>query len=323
MEHNEEMNFDNISFDNDGDDTELNLTDDGDLDLNLRELNDDNDIPVSVAISPKSTEKIAEDIEEVILNLLESGDRNTLLLLTGERPDLSSDLDGNLSDDFASMYAQAVMFNPALKWYSRLTNILPKDQFKVTNGKLEIHIPKEIFNKTILPFLGDFDHRFAESSPLVQLILDCSEKIAQGNLSNKNNINKQLVKKNTEEGLDVGNSGLELYLDTDDVVAAGSEMREDDNDSLNQSGMREIQSSLNLADLSNKAIASYLVEKGLSDEEASEKLCGCISEKARRNEISVLMGMAKKLSSSPLQHLRPVAMRENPEKDDFQWDKDE
>lgn len=320
----ENMDFDNISFDEDEEGTNLHLTDNGDIELHLLELNDANDIPVSVNITPKSTEKIAEDVEEVILDLLESGDRNTLLLLTGERPDLSADIDSDIQGDFASMYSQAVLYNPAIKWYSRLANILPSNQFFVKGGKLHIHIPKSTFQKVICPFLGDFDKKFFETSPIVHLVLDVAEKIAQSNIEETQRLNKQLIRHKDEEGLDVGKSGLELFFDADDVKHAGSEMREDDNDSLNQSGFREIQSaSLNLADLSNKAIAEHLVEKGYSEQEAADKLCACIHDKARVNEISILMSMAKKLSSSPLQHLRPVAMRENPNKDDFKWDGDE
>ena len=320
-ENTENLDFDTISFDND-DEIDINLSDAGDVNLNLSELNDDNDIPVCVNICPKSTEKIAEDIEEVILNLLEAGDRETILCLTGERPDLSSNIDKNVHDDFASQYSQAVMFNPAIKWYSRLINILPADQFFVKGGKLHIHMPKKTFNKVIKPFLLDFDCKFYECSPIVHLVLNCSEKIAENNVKNTNNIHKQLVRKKDEAGLEVEKSGLELFFDTDEVKHAGN-VRVNDNDSLNQTEIREVKASLNLADLSNKAIATYLAEKGLSDQAISEKLNQHIPEKARRNEISVLVNMAKKLNNSPLQHLRPVAMRENPNKDDFKWDDDE
>jgi hypothetical protein len=321
---NENMDFDSVSFDEDTEGVELNLTDDGDIVLDMSELNDENDIPVSVNISPKSTEKVAEDVEEVILNLLEAGDRDTLLLLTGERPDLSSNLDNNLQQDFASMYSQAVLFNPAIKWYSRLSNILPTDQFFVQNGQLHIHMPKTTFKKVIQPFLIDFDCKFYENSPIVKLVLDCAERIAQSYIENTHNLNLPPVKKRDEEGLDVSKSGLELFFDTDEVEHAGSaNMRVDDNDSLNQSGIREVQSSLNFADLSNKAIASYMAENGFSSEQVADKLNQHISDKARRNEIEVLVNMAKKMHNSPLQHLRPSTARKNPNKDDFKWDQDD
>jgi len=321
-ENSENLDFDNISFDHD-DEIDIALSNDGDIDLNLSELNDDrDDIPVCVTISPKSTEKIAEDIEEVLLNLLENGDRDTLLCLTGERPDLSSNIDHNIHADFAAMYSQAVLFNPAIKWYSRLTNILPSDQFYVEGGKLHIHMPKKTFNKVVKPFLLDFDKKFYECSPLVNLVLNCAERVAKECVEHTEGIHKQLRRRKDEEGLEVEKSGLELFFDTDEVEHAGN-VRVNDNDSLNQSEIREVRSSLNLADLSNKAIASYLAEKNWSDSEVSDKLMQHIPEKARRNEISVLVNMAKKLNNSPLQHLRPIAMRENPNKDDFKWDKDE
>jgi hypothetical protein len=321
-ENNENLDFDNVSFEGSEDDcVELSLTDAGDIELNLTELNDEQDIPVCVNISPKATEKIAEDIEEVLLNLLESGDRDALLCLTGERPDLSSNIDHNLHMDFAAMYSQAVIHNPAIKWYSRLTNILPEDQFFVKNGKLHIHMPKKTFNKVLKPFLMDFDNKFYECSPIVNLVLSCNEKLAKDCFDQTNNIHKQLVRKKDESGLEIEKSGLELFFDTDEVEHAGN-VRVDDNNSLNQSDIREVKSSLNLADLSNKAIATYLAEKGMSDSELNEKLNMHIPEKARRNEISVLVNMAKKLNNSPLQHLRPIAMRENPDKDTFKWDSD-
>lgn len=320
MRDTENLDFDSISFDPEENDVELNLHDAGTLCLDLTELNDCNEIPVSVAISPKSTEKIAEDVEEVILNLLEEGDRDSLLVLTGERPDLNSDIDSEVGEDFASMYSQAVIHNPAIKWYSRLTNILPADQFFVQAGQLHIKMPKHTFKKVLEPFLIDFDAKFYETSPLVHLVLNCAEKIAETSLAGIKSKYRQVVKAGEEPGLDVGTSGLESMFDTDSVTDAGAEMRLDDNDALNQSGIREVKSSLNLADLSNKAIASYLVDKGYSETESEQKLKACIADKARRNEISVLVNMARKMNNSPLQHLRPTAMRENPDKDSFKWD---
>lgn len=317
----ENLDFDHISFEQD-EDIDINLSDAGNINLDLSELNDENDIPVCVSISPKSTEKIAEDIEEVLLNLLEEGERESILCLTGERPDISSNIDSNLHNDFAAQYSQAVIFNPAIKWYSRLINILPADQFFVKGGQLHIHMPKKTFNKVIKPFLNDFDCKFYQSSPIVHLVLNCHEKIAENSLKHTQDIHKQLIRKKDETGLEVEKSGLELFFDTDEVKHAGN-VRVDDNDSLNQSDIREVKSSLNLADLSNKAIASYLAEKGLSEQAINDKLNQHIPEKARRNEISVLVNMAKKLNNSPLQHLRPVAMRENPNKDDFKWDGDD
>lgn len=317
----ENLDFDHISFEQD-DNIDINLSDAGNVNLNLSELNDCNDIPVCVSISPKSTEKIAEDIEEVLLNLLEEGERESILCLTGERPDISSNIDSNLHNDFAAQYSQAVIFNPAIKWYSRLINILPTDQFFVKGGKLHIHMPKKTFNKVIKPFLTDFDCKFYETSPIVHLVLNCYEKIAENNIKNTQSLHKQLIRKKDENGLELEKSGFELFFDTDDVKHAGN-VRVDDNDSMNQTNIREVKSSLNLADLSNKAIASYLAEKGLSDQAVAEKLNQHIPEKARRNEISVLVNMAKKLNNSPLQHLRPIAMRENPNKDDFKWDGDD
>ncbi|MFA5071035.1 MAG: hypothetical protein WC511_01540, partial [Candidatus Pacearchaeota archaeon] len=105
-------------------------------------------------------------------------------------------------------------------------------------------------------------------------------------------------------------------------VAAAGNMRVEDNNSLNQTEIKEVTASLRFADLSNKAIADYLLEKGLSDAQATDKLDSEISEKARKNEILAIMKYMQNSNNGPLQHLRPMArkMRENPEKDEFSWD---
>lgn len=323
----EHLSFDNISFDEvDMDDVEAtHLEDAGNIVMDLSELNNDNDIPASVPLMPKDQEAIAHNVEEIILSLMESEDITTLLTITGERPDFDSSLDSKIYMDFASEYVQACLFNPAIKWYAKLANILPSEQFNVKNGSLNISMPKETFEKAILPFLGDFDKKFYEESPIVKLVLDCSEKHFQNNLAKKEDLTKQLKRSNTEESLEVEDAELEDMWDTDEVVTAGSEMHVDDNNSLNQSEVREVTAkSLKLSDLSNKAIANYVLEHKMTKEAASEKLAEEISDKARRNEIECILSYMRQSNNGPLQHLRPLAkLRVNPEKDNFKWDDDE
>lgn len=323
----EHLNFDDVSFDPvEMDDMDVtHFTDDGDINLEMSELNDHNDIPLSVPISPKSQEQIADSIEEVILSLLESGEKSMLLLLTGERPDIREDVDSTLHANFASEYTQACLYNPALKWYAKLANILPNNQFGVKGGSLNISLPKSAFEKAILPFLGDFDRKFYEKSPLVHLVLDCVDNHFKNKMQNTMDMNKQEKDRSFEEGngdLDIGNSEVEDFFDTDEVEYAGSNTRMEDNNSLNQSEIREVTaSSLKLADLSNKAIAEYLISKNLvTDKAASAKLDESINEKARKNEILSIMRYMQNSNNGPLQHLRPMAMRTNPNKDDFTWD---
>ncbi len=320
----EHLNFDNISFDDvDMDDIEsTHLEDAGNIEMDLSELNDDNDIPASVPLHPKDQETIARNIEEIIISLMESGDIQTLLFLTGERPDFNDNVDTKLHMDFASEYVQACLFNPAIKWYAKLANILPPEQFNVDNGNLNITMPKDTFEKVILPFLGDFDKKFYEDSPLVKLVLDCSEKHFQNELVKNANLHKQIVKPLDEDAMELGDSELDGLWDTDEVVTAGDEMHVDDNNSLNQSEIKQVTAkSLKLSDLSNKAIANYMIEHKLSGHEASEKLAEEISDKARRNEIECILSYMKNSNNGPLQHLRPLAkLRINPNKDDFKWD---
>ena len=323
----ENFNFDVVSFDDlDTDDMDISkFQDDGELNLDMSELNDHNDIPASVPINPRNQEKIAANIEEIILNLLENKDRNTLLLLTGDRMDFSTNLDSKLHQDFASEYVQACMYNPAIKWYSKLANILPEEQFGVKDGCLRITMPKATFEKVILPFMGDFDKKFSEDSPIVKLVCDCHEKHFQNEMLKMQKHNDQEGKHLDDDAdfMNVEDSEVEELWDTDDVQHAGN-VRVDDNNSLNQGEIREVQAkSLRLSDLSNKAIASYLIDHKLVGHEASERLESEIQDKARRNEIAVIMGYMQTQNQGPMQHLRPMArLRTNPNKDDFGWDKE-
>ncbi|MFA5071360.1 MAG: hypothetical protein WC511_03265, partial [Candidatus Pacearchaeota archaeon] len=261
MSNNEQFNFDNVSFDPvDMDELEVtHLTDDGDIDLNLNELNDHNDIPVSVHIAPKSAEQLAEAVEDVVLSLLESEEKPTLLLITGERPDLNIDIDEKVHSSFVSEYTQACMFNPAIKWYAKLANILQSGQFGVKDGQLFINIPKSVLEKMVLPFSGDFDRKFYETSPIVHLVLDCLENHSSKKLSaSKEKFTQEKSREFDTDGLDLSMSDLDNMWDTDDVAAAGN-MRVEDNNSLNQTEIKEVTASLRFADLSNKAIADYLL----------------------------------------------------------------
>ena len=287
-----EIDFDKVTFEEvDLDDMESIALDDlPDFNPDLVELNNDKEIPVSVSLKSKSSREVSEEIEAVLVGLLESNDRRTILILTGERPDLKQDVDAKIYRDFISQYGQAVLFNAGLKWYGKLVNHLKEESFKAEEGSLQLSLSARDFEKVMRPFLSEFKPEYKEFSPIVELILDFAEKTGQAELIKKEARQRQAhnILESGDENLDVGNSDIEdeSFFNTDEVKSAG-EMHVDDNDSLSQSRITDhISSKISLVDLANKAIAQYLLDNGiLKEDKIIEKLRSEGLGRQRSNEI--------------------------------------
>lgn len=282
------MEFDKVVFDDvDLDEIEnINLDTCAAFNPDFLHLSDEYDIPVMAPLRPKTTLQISKDVESSLLSLLESNDRRTLLAITGERPDVRGELDPNLYREFCSQYAQAVLFNPGIKWYAKLVNCLEPESFKVEEGSLKLSISASRFKKVMYPFLGEFDPKFKECSPIVSLILSFAKKAGLSESTRKQLDQKQKKKaytlpgeiesRDTSGDLDVSTSDIEddTLFNVDEVQAAG-EMHVDDGGSLNDTQVTEFfSSSMKFSDMSNKAIAEYLCTKGFASEEEAKMHLG-------------------------------------------------
>ena len=125
---------------------------------------EDNEVDIDSPLQSKSQEQIAEDVEDIFISLLTQNDINTILVLTGETPQ-SNIVSEDFYASFISDYAQAVLFNPALKWYPKLLKMLPEGKFFIDGNALRLKITPQFFKKTLYPFLGDFKADLREESP--------------------------------------------------------------------------------------------------------------------------------------------------------------
>lgn len=251
----------------------------------------DDEIDISAPVKYRSKEEIAADVEDAFLSLLGDADYNTILAIGGECINPTEVVSEESIVEFQQAYSQAVLFNPAIKWYPKLVKMLPNGKFRVESGQLMLGIKPQFFKKTILPFLGDFRYELREDSPIVELIYGLAERIKDGDLENNMSQVLEQAKQRSlvEPGLVIGE--LDFSDQQMDTTNVSSEVEDTDSlggSSINFNNTKPID--ISLQDLASKTIAEYLIEKGVTEQAAMEIL---LNEegftKQRINEITTIV----------------------------------
>lgn len=246
------------------------------------------EIDINSPLKTKSQEEVAEEIEDLFISLLAKEDVESILALTGETPFATDVISEEFFRGFAGNYAEAVFFNPAIKWYAKLLKLLPEHKFYVDGNSLKLRISPQFFKKTIYPFLGDFKIGLRESSPIVNLIYNLAENLKDSEVNDrlKTLLESQKVRESDEKGLDAGSINFEENMM--DVSTAQVDLTVDEDEmggpSVDFTDTHII--NIKLQDLANKTIAQYFIENGIDDQEAIvEKLAGEGFPRSRIHEI--------------------------------------
>lgn len=275
-----------------------------DIEDNLIEFNEDNpniiedfmeaeygddELDIDSPIKEKSQEQVAEEIEDMFIALLGQEDVDSILALTGETPYATDVISEDYFRGFTGNYSQALLYNPAIKWYSKLLKLLPDDKFYVDGGSLKLKMSPQFFKKTIYPFMGDFKIGLRESSPIVNLIYNLAESLNDKDVEDKMKmiLESQKSHSSDEEGLNAGVLNFEENMLDVGTVNADLNVEEDDSmggTSVDFSNNPTI--NIKLQDLANKTIAQHFIENNVLDKvEIVSKLSEEGFNRARINEI--------------------------------------
>lgn len=258
------------------------------------------EVNTSVSFRSKCDEEVAQEVEETLISLLES-DRGTISSLTGEVP-VSSELPDDVISGFKQDYSRAISFNPAIKWYAKLSRLMPKEKFGVREGELFLAMTPKMFKKAIFPFMGDFDINNRESSLITGLVYDIAEKIKDKDVKCQLDMLKSESENEIPEDdlnvsevdfpeslLDISNVHSESDLEVDEYdEMSGTSVDFDNNTIINPS--MEDKLSISLRDLSLKAIADWVMDHKLETSEIEAKLG---DEGFTRSQINNVIGIVK------------------------------
>jgi hypothetical protein len=247
------------------------------------------EIDIDSPLKEKSPEQISGEIEDLFISLLDKGDVESILALTGETPFATDVVSEEFFRGFTGSYAQAMLFNPAVKWYAKLLKMLPEGKFSVEKNNLKLKISPQFFKKTIYPFMGDFKIGLRDVSPIVNLIYNIAESLKDKDVSDKMQmiIDSQKSHMSDEEGLNAGN--LDFEENMLDVSSVNADLQVDDDDATGGTGVdfdNNPTINIRLQDLANKTIAQFFIENNITD---SVDIVSKLSEegfnRARINEI--------------------------------------
>lgn len=140
-------------------------------------------------ISPAQTgpsqhpDDVAQGVECVLLNLLQSGQHDVIMVMAGERPATASISPGVVNLRMA--YASAVRTNPALRWYPKFASLLPAEKFTIRDGSLQINMPAQMFRKVVGPFMADFRADWAAGSTITAAVRGMAASLQASDLAAK------------------------------------------------------------------------------------------------------------------------------------------
>ena len=247
------------------------------------------ELDIDSPIKEKRSEQIASENEDMFIDLLGQEDIESILALTGETPYATDVISEEFFRGFTGNYSQAVLYNPAIRWYAKLLKLLPENKLYVEGGSLKLKISPQFFKKTIYPFLGDFKIGLREFSPLVNLIYNVAESLKDKEVEDKMQmiLDSQKAHLSEEEGLNPGSLDFEEnMLDTESVSA---DLHVDEDDSMGSPSVDESDNpiiNIRLQDLANKTIAQYFIEHKIIDQAVIvNKLSSEGFPRARINEI--------------------------------------
>ena len=229
------------------------------------------EINIDSPIKEKSQDQIASEIEDLFLSLLAQADYETLLALTGDSPYATDIVSEDFFRGFSGNYSRAVLYNPALRWYSKLLKLLPEGKFSIEGGSLKLKISPQFFKKTVYPFFGDFKLGLRESSPIIDLMYSLAESIKDKDVQTKLNMlsESQRIHRPDEEGFNPGEVNFEENMMN--PIVKESDLRLDDSDSMGGTSVdfnNNPSINIKLQDLANKTIAQYLLENNITDQSA-------------------------------------------------------
>lgn len=269
---------------------------------------DETEIQVGLPIKNKSVEEVAKDVEDVLISFLDE-ERDVISVLVGDIPNVQGEIPSNTISSFSSSYSQAVLYNPALKWYAKLVNILPENKFNFSGGQLNLKMGLTLFNKIVFPFFNDFKVELREESPIIDLIYSLAESLKEKDLSDKikNVLDLTEKRENIDEGLEIASMEVDQLDGVDEIQRA--ELRIEEGLFNEEVKDKHPKINISLGDLSNKHLAEYFIEdNNIDNEDIRSKL---VEEGFTKQRVNEIMGIYKylKLNSNISNKVKPKSSK--------------
>jgi hypothetical protein len=281
------------TFDNEFEDTPIgidNIEDTG-VDFFNDIKTDDTEIHINVPVKSKDKSEIAKNVEDTLISFL-SEERGLIPILVGDLPNCQGDIPEDTLHSFISQYGQAVLYNPAIKWYSKLVNVLPEEKFNYSSGQLNLKMGFDLFNKIIYPFFNDFMSELRDESLIVDVMYSLAEALF--NLNKDDKLKRVLDFNKSEEASEEGDlkvseiNVLDSLIDSEEDIKEADALLRIEPDAINFEEVKDINRSnlkISLSDLSNKYIAEYFIEENSSAHDIASRLSEEGFKKQRINEI--------------------------------------
>lgn len=257
------------------------------------------DFTVAAPLRQPDDNELLFSVEDTLLDLLGQGRRQDVLALTGEAPELAQRIDEEVAAEFGPQYTKAVAINPAIRWYAKFSKMLGPDAFGLADDRLILKIGQAEFKRLVVPFLGDFDPKLADTSPIVGVVIGLVEKI-NGQAQTIGLEEATRTKKRASHDRHAFDPGT-MEFDTEeapadpDVHSADMGIFDDmfGVPEADESAARIASLKLSLLDLPTKAVAEYIDTENLTEAAADDLLAEQGFDKAKRNEIATIVKYAK------------------------------
>lgn len=250
----------------------------------------------AVPVLRQSDDDACDDTEDTLIALLSQGRKADILALTGELPDTLATISSDVSEEFAAMYARAAAVRPSLRWYGKFAKLLPTEAFHVAGENLQLKISKDLFKRAVRPFLADFPSSHAASSPLVSVVRSIAASYDGASLAaSEKRMAGDVRTSGRAEASDFDPAEVDFTAaDDDDAILADLGIEDDLFGTPEMTASQDAAANLNLADLSNKAVAQYCHSAGLEDDEISDELQSQGFATARANEVASIVAFMRK-----------------------------
>lgn len=223
----------------------------------------------------------AADVEDHLLELMEQGRVSHVLALTGECTASVRQVAADVHAEFSPAYARAAAYNPAIRWYGKLARALSASQFNCTAGQLTLSVDQRFFSKVIGSHLADFGAVPEEDSPIVSVVQTLARRYGKSKIDAGITESLRQSRKASTETQDFNPSAAD-FSDAmiPEEVEPDFQMDEPD------PAVPEVNDELiSLGDLSNRAIADFLMAEGGSMDQINERLSAEGMAKDRQNQI--------------------------------------
>lgn len=260
------------------------------------------DAPTAYGDEEAVNAKSAAKIERLLINMIATNRHGDVLSLVGETDQSLSKMSKEIRATFRDNYHRAVRYNKYIGLYSKIIKAVDPKKFTSIDGILSLKITASNFERLMKNFRSVADpYGATDDSPITTLISALFEKTGKASILKSQKLVSEAsdIRSHNETGqmemdqinfADPNVDGLTGGNERD-IFGQKADIRlEENNFDLEEADLTNNPTiNVSLNDLSNKAIAEYLVAKKIDSMHASDHLSSEGFSRSRMNEIVGIM----------------------------------